>query len=212
MGWMGLVELHFGLKDKYGVVPIYVPIYQDAVLSSTYVKTLKAQFIQLRRWAYGASDVPYVATRIFSRNRQVPFGPGLARLVRLTDSHITLASVAILIAIGGWIPLFVNPEAAHSIAAHQLPEVVSRIQQFALIGLFITIFFSFKILPPRPERYKRHRNIFMVLQWFLMPITAVVYSSLSSFTSQTALFLGKYFDKFDVTDKATINDKKPTKK
>lgn len=203
---------YFYFKGKYGVVPIYVPIYQDAVLSSTYVKTLKAQFIQLRRWAYGASDVPYVATRIFSRNRQVPFGPGLARLVRLTDSHITLASVAILIAIGGWIPLFVNPEAAHSIAAHQLPEVVSRIQQFALIGLFITIFFSFKILPPRPERYKRHRNIFMVLQWLLMPITAVVYSSLSSFTSQTALFLGKYFDKFDVTDKATINDKKPTKK
>ena len=38
-----------------------MPIYQDAVLSSTYVKTLKAQFIQLRRWAYGASDVPYVA-------------------------------------------------------------------------------------------------------------------------------------------------------
>ena len=100
-----------------------------------------------------------------------------------------------------------NPEAAHSIAAHQLPEVVSRMQRFALIGLFITIFFSFKILPPRPERYKRHRNIFMVLRWLLMPITAVVYSSLSSFTSQTALFLGKYFDKFDVTDKATINDK-----
>jgi len=180
-----------------------VPIYQDAVLSSTYLKTLKAQFIQLRRWAYGASDVPYVATRIFTKNRRVPLGAALARLVRLIDSHVTLASIAILIAIGGWVPLFVNAQAAHSIAAHQLPEVISRVQQVALVGLFITIFFAFKLLPPRPARYKRGRNIWMVLQWILMPVTAIVYSSASAFTSQTALLIGRYFDKFDVTEKAT---------
>ena len=137
---------YFHFKGKYGVVAILVPIYQDAVLSSTYIRTLKAQFIQLRRWAYGASDVPYVATRIFTKHRDVPLGPSLARLIRLIDGHITLASIAILIAVGGWVPLFVNGQAAHSIAAHQLPEVISRIQQVALIGLFVTVFFSFKIL------------------------------------------------------------------
>jgi hypothetical protein len=199
---------YFHFKGQYGVVAIYVPIYQDAVMSSTYAKTLKAQFIQLRRWAYGASDVPYVATHIFTKQREVPIGAGLARLVRLIDSHVTLASIAILIAVGGWVPLFVNGEAAHSIAAHQLPEVISRVQQVALVGLFITIFFAFKLLPPRPLRYKRSRNIWMVLQWVLMPVTAVVYSSASAFTSQTALLLGRYFDKFDVTDKATVKDKK----
>lgn len=198
---------YFHFKGKYGVIPILVPIYQDAVLSSTYKKTLIAQFIQLRRWAYGASDIPYVATRIFSRRRQVPLGPSLARLVRLIDGHVTLASIAILIAVGGWVPLFLNPQAAHSIAAHQLPEVISNIQRVAMIGLLITVFFSFKLLPPRPERYKKRRNIWMVLQWFLMPFTAVMYSSLSAFTSQTALLLGRYFDKFDVTEKATVKSK-----
>ena len=198
---------YFHFKGQYGVVPIYVPIYQYAVLSSTYLRTLKAQFIQLRRWAYGASDVPYVATRIFTKKREVPFSAGLARLFRLIDSHVTLASIAILIAIGGWVPLFVNGEAAHSIAAHQLPEVISRVQQVALVGLFITVFFAFKLLPPRPARYKRRRTIWMVLQWVLMPVTAIVYSSASAFTSQTALLLGKYFDKFDVTEKATPKKK-----
>lgn len=201
---------YFHFDGHYGVVPIFVPIYQDAVLSSTYVKTLKAQFIQLRRWAYGASDVPYVATRIFRKKRTVPIGPSIARLIRLIDSHVTLASIAILIAVGGWIPLFVSTESAHSIAAHQLPEIVSRIQQVALVGLFITIFFAFKLLPPRPERYKRRRNIWMLAQWLLMPITAVVYSSASAFTSQTALMLGKYYDKFDVTEKATVKKQKKT--
>lgn len=203
---------YFHFDGDYTVVPIYVPVTQDAVLSNTYVKTLKAQFIQLRRWAYGASDVPYVASMILRKDRKAPLGGSAARWIRLLDSHVTLACIPLLIAFGGWVPLLLNSEAAHNIAAHQLPEVISRVQQVAMVGLFITIFIAFKILPPRPERYKRHRNIFMVAQWLLMPVTAVVYSSASAFTSQTALLIGRYFDKFDVTDKATIKEKRRKKR
>jgi len=194
---------YFYFGGNYNVLPIYVPIYQDAVLSDTYYKTLKAQFLQLRRWAYGASDVPYVAVRIFTRERNVPLFDGLSRLLRLIDGHVTLASVSILVAFGGWVPLLINSEAARSIPAHQLPEVVSRIQQVAIIGLFITVFLSLKLLPPRPERYKRRRAFSMVAQWVLMPFTAVIYSAVSALYSQGRLFMGWYLDKFDVTDKAT---------
>lgn len=194
---------YFHFAGDYAVTPIYVPIYQDAVLTDTYRGTLKAQFIQLRRWAYGASDVPYVATRVFSRQRNVSFFGGLGRLLRLIDGHVTLASIAILVAVGGWVPLLVNAQAARDIAAHQLPEIVSHIQQVAMIGLVVTVFLSFKMLPPRPQRYKRHRTVGMVLQWALMPVTAIIYSSLSAFNSQTHLLFAKYLDKFDVTEKAT---------
>lgn len=194
---------YFYFKGDYAVTPIYVPIYQDAVLAETYRKTLKAQFIQLRRWAYGASDVPYVATRIFTKHREVPLISSLGRLFRLIDGHVTLASIAILVAIGGWVPLLINSQASRDISAHQLPEVISRIQQVAMLGLLITVFLGFKMLPPRPERYKRRRTVWMLLQWFLMPITAIVYSSASAFNAQTHLLLGKYLDRFDVTEKAT---------
>lgn len=194
---------YFYYRGDYSVTPIYVPIYQDAVLSYTYWKTLKAQFIQLRRWAYGASDVPYVATRIFTKNRQVPFWPALTRLIRLIDGHVTLASMAVMVAFGGWIPMLVNREASRNIVAMQLPEIISLVQQVAMVGLFVTVFMSFKILPSRPPRYKRRRSLGMLLQWFLMPITSLVYSSASAYTSQTLLLLGKYLTKFDVTDKAT---------
>lgn len=195
---------YFHFNGNYSVAPIFVPIYQDAVLSDTYVRTLKAQFIQLRRWAYGASDVAYVATRVLSAKRTVPLWGGLARLVRLIDGHVSLASVALLVAFGGWVPLLINAESAHSIAAHQLPEVISGVQRVAMVGIFISIFLTFKMLPPRPARYKRRRTIWMLLQWFLMPVTSIIYSSASAFTSQTALLLGRYFDKFDVTEKATV--------
>lgn len=192
----------FHFDGRYAVVPIYTPIYQDAVLSTTYTRTLKAQFIQLRRWAYGASDVPYVATRIFTRRRTVPFVTGFAYFLRLLDSHVTLACVSLLVAFGGWVPLLLNQDSGRDIVAHELPEVISVIQRLAMVGIFIMVFLAFKILPPRPERYKRHRNFFMVAQWLIMPVTAIVYSSAAAFNAQTHLLLGKYLDKFDVTEKA----------
>jgi cellulose synthase/poly-beta-1,6-N-acetylglucosamine synthase-like glycosyltransferase len=194
---------YFYFNGNYSVEPIYVPIYQDAVLTSTYIKTLKAQFIQLRRWAYGASDVPYVATRVFTRKRNVSLFGGLARFFRLLDGHVTLASVSILVAFGGWVPLLVNAQAYRDPVAHQLPDVISTMQQVATVGLLITVFLAFKLLPPRPARYKRHRTILMVLQWFLMPVSAIIYSAGSALYSQGRLFMGNYLDKFDVTDKAT---------
>ena len=197
---------YFRFKGDYEVLPVHLPIYQDAVLSSTFRKTLKAQFIQTRRWAYGASDVPYVATRVFTKDREVSLGSGLGHSIRLIDGNVTLATTAILVAFGGWIPLLVNPEAARSVAAHQLPNTVSAIQQVAMIGLFITIFVSFKILPPRPERYKKSRSFGMLIQWVLMPFTAIAYSASSALYSQGRLLFGKYLDKFDVTEKATIKD------
>jgi hypothetical protein len=195
---------YFYFSGNYSVLPIHVPIYQDAVMADTLKKTLITQFKQLRRWGYGVSDIPYVATRLFTRKRNVPFFEGLARFARLVDSHITLATMAILITFGGWIPLLINPEASRNIAVHSLPVVVSHIQQIAMVGLFITILLMLKMLPPRPERYKKRRTVWMIAQWVLMPVTSICYSSLASFNAQTHLMFGKYLDKFDVTDKATV--------
>lgn len=197
---------YFRYDGHYDVVPIYVPIYQDAVLSDTYRKTLKAQFTQVRRWAYGASDVPYVATHYFRKDRTVPLLDGFFKFVRLLESHVSWATVSIIVLLGAWAPLVINAEASRSIIAHQLPTIVSNLQRLAMIGLFITVFLSFRLLPPRPERYKRRRNFGMLIQWVIMPITSIVYGSAAAFNSQTRLMFGKYLDKFDVTDKAVVKD------
>ncbi len=197
---------YFRFDGNYAVVPIYVPIYQDAVLSEGYRKTLIAQFVQVRRWAYGASDIPYVATRLLSRNRTVPLWDGFTKFVRLLDGHVSWASAAIIITFGAFGPLLINPEAARSVAAHQLPEIVSMVQRVAMIGLFVSVFMSFKMLPPRPERYKRHRNVWLLLQWVLMPVTSLAYGSAAAINSQTRLLFGKYLERFDVTDKAVVGD------
>lgn len=193
---------YFRYDGHYDVVPIYVPIYQDAVLAEGYRRTLKAQFVQLRRWAYGASDVAFVAKNVFRKDRTVPMFDGYTKFFRLLESHVSWASSSIILLFGAWAPLYLSPESSRSIVAHELPNVASLLQRVAMIGIFITVFLSFKMLPKRPERYKRRRSIGMLLQWLIMPLTSLVYGSAAAFYSQTRLLLGKYLDKFDVTEKA----------
>jgi hypothetical protein len=197
----------FAFDGQYEVTPIYVPIYQDAVLADSYFKTIKAQFLQLRRWAYGASDIAYVGDKGFRKNRTVPFWSFFGRFLRLVDSHVSWAVAPVIITFGAWAPLFINQDSQHSIVAHELPQVASQLQFLAMFGLFVTVFLTFKMLPPRPERYKRRRNIFMLAQWLFMPITSIGFGTTASLNSQFRLLFGKYLDKFDVTVKSVRKDK-----
>lgn len=192
----------FFFSGDYSVLPIRIPIYQDAVIDETLWKTIKAQFVQVRRWYYGASDVAYVGSRLFvsKEKRIIPFWQLFPKFVRLLDGHITLAILAPIVAFGGWVPMIMNLS-AHSMVTYNIPNIVSVVETFASIGLIISIFVSLKMLPKRPAKYRKGKSILMVIQWVLMPITAIIYQSLAAFYAQTRLMLGKYMEKFDVTKK-----------
>jgi cellulose synthase/poly-beta-1,6-N-acetylglucosamine synthase-like glycosyltransferase len=194
---------YFRYDGKHEVYPIYLPIYQDAVLSNTFIKTLRAQFIQLRRWAWGASDIAYVIETGFFRNNKVPKLDLTFKTLRLIEGHVSWATAPLILAFSAFIPLLFNPQ---DYAANQLPVIASSIQRVALVGIFITLFLSLKLLPPKPARYKHHRTVFMVLQWVLLPVTTILYNSLSAVNSQTRLMFGRYLGKFDVTEKAVITE------
>jgi cellulose synthase/poly-beta-1,6-N-acetylglucosamine synthase-like glycosyltransferase len=190
---------YFHFNSDYRVYPLSVPVYCDAVLAETYFKTLKAQFIQLRRWTYGASDVAYIAHYGFFHKNKISKLKILGKFLRILEGHVNWASGALILAFAAFVPVMVNPD---SIAANQLPLLVSRIQTFGLLGAMASIFIALKTLPPRPLRYKRHRTLFMVLQWVYLPVTTIAYGSFAALYSQTRLMFGWYLTKFDVTVKA----------
>lgn len=192
---------YFALEGKYRVLPLHIPIYQDAVLSESLLKTLKAQFVQLRRWTYGASDVAYVIHKGFFTKNNISKVDVFAKAWRLFEGHITWAVGAILVLFGGFIPSLFTDE---SYTAVELPIVVSRIQTVALIMLLSMLFLAMRTLPPKPLRYRNHRTIFMVLQWVYLPFTTIIYNSFAALNSQTRLIFGKYLSKFDVTEKAVV--------
>jgi hypothetical protein len=189
---------YFFYDGDYRVYPMSIPVYQDAVLADTYFKTLRAQFVQLRRWTYGASDIAYIAHYGFFRKNKVPKADLIAKFLRILEGHVSWASGALILAFAAFIPLLVDPQ---DYAANQLPLTVSRIQTAGLIGIMISLFVALKTLPPRPLRYKRHRSLFMILQWVYLPVTSIAYGALAALNSQTRLMFGWYLTKFDVTQK-----------
>lgn len=194
---------YFAFDGRYRVLPLYVPICQDAVLSESYRKTLKAQFIQLRRWTYGASDVAYVVDKGFFHKNRISKFDLFAKAWRLLEGHVTWAVGPIVILIGGFIPVLFHPT---SYQANELPVMVSTIQRIALLAACATLFLALKTLPPKPARYKRRRTIWMVLQWLYLPVTAIVYNAFAALYSQTRLMFRRYISKFDVTAKAVVSE------
>lgn len=189
---------YFRYDGRHEVYPIFLPIYQDAVLANTYVRTFKNQFLQLRRWAWGASDIAYVASKGFRKGSKVPKVDLMMKLLRLIEGHISWSTASLLLAFGALIPVLVQPE---NYVASQLPHIASLIGSIALGGIFVTLFLSLKSLPPKPERYKRHRTILMVLQWVLLPVTTILFNTFAAVNSQTRLMFGWYLGDFQSTEK-----------
>jgi hypothetical protein len=194
---------YFHFDGDYRVYPFAIPIYQDAVLVEGYLRTLKAQFIQLRRWTYGASDVAYIADKGFWHANNAPKADVVAKLLRTLWDHVNWATNALMVWYIGFVPHFFHPQ---NIAANELPLIVSNVQRVSIAGLLISLYVCLVTLPPRPARYKRHRSIFMVTQWIFLPVSSIAYGCLAAFNSQTRLMFKKYLSRFDVTEKAVKTD------
>ncbi|TAK88987.1 hypothetical protein EPO04_02670 [Patescibacteria group bacterium] len=182
------------------VVPMYTPVFQDAVLAETYPKTFVAQYKQLRRWAYGISDFPYVVRHCLINSR-IGFWNKSVHVFRLLEGHIAWSTTALIVTFGAWLPLFLNERFSRQELAHQLPVIASNLQNIALVGLIIMVAISMISLPPRPARYRSSRRLFLLLQWVLVPVVSIAFSATAAIDAQTRLMLGKYLA-FQVTPKS----------
>ena len=189
----------FRYDGKHEVYPIYLPIYQDAVLSETYRRTIKAQFKQVQRWAWGASDIAYFANQGFFKINNIPMHKKIAKFGRLLEGHISWSTAPLILLLAAYPPLFLHPQ---SFVGNELPQFASALQRVAMAGIAISLFLCIRTLPPKPERYRRHRTIWMVLQWVYLPITSIIFSAFAAINSQTRLIFGWYLG-FASTDKAT---------
>jgi cellulose synthase/poly-beta-1,6-N-acetylglucosamine synthase-like glycosyltransferase len=193
----------FRFEGKHNVYPIFAPIYQDAVLTENYKKTLRMQFKQVQRWAWGASDIAYVANQAFLKKNTIPFHKKLSKFLRLLEGHVSWATSALILALAAIIPFFLNPD---SYIANQLPQIASRINQIMMVGILVTLYVCIKTLPPKPERYKRRRNLWMVVQWIYLPVTGIIYGAFAALNAQTRLMFKRYLG-FNVTEKATKSER-----
>lgn len=193
---------YLAFNGNYKVVPIHLPVYQDAVLSPNgYWATFREQYIQKRRWGWGCSDIPYVVTKIL-HNKKIPFVDRWLQFLRLLEGHFSWATTSVILAVVGWMPGIMNSDFHNTVLAYNYPTIYSRILSLALLGLIVTLIISQLMLPAKP---KRQLAWSIILEWILspimLPISNIIFSSIPAIESQTRLMIGKYLD-FRVTEKA----------
>jgi hypothetical protein len=197
----------FRYDGKHEVYPIFVPIYQDAVLTDDYWRTLKMQFVQVRRWAWGCSDIPYFINQSFFKINNIPLHKKIAKGWRLIEGHLSWSTSPFLLLLAAY-PLFFFHTSSQPFGylANELPQVASSLQRVAMVGIVLSFYLSMRSLPPKPLRYKRHRNLWMIAQWVYLIPTTLIYSAGAAIYSQTRLMFGKYLG-FIVTEKATKSER-----
>lgn len=184
----GLIRYH----GNYRVTPMYLPVSMDTVMTGDYWKALVALYKQLRRWAWGVENFPYLAMA-FARDTEMPLGIKVSFLWKQLEGMYTWATAPLLIFILGRLPFWVAPEQFREFAIFQnTPFTLEWLMRFAMIGVFVSAALALTLLPARPAHIPRYQTVIVtVLQWCLLPVTFILFGAVPAIDAQTRLMLGK---------------------
>lgn len=187
-------------NGEYESVPLFYPVSMDANLADSVWKTTINVFKQQTRWSWGVENVPFF---IFGaiKNKAMPFFKKLFHSFNLWEGFWSWATNSLFIFMLGWLPLFLGgDEFNRTILSYNLPRMTRLLMTLAMFGLIGSAVYALKLLPKRPEKYKKRKYVWMVLQWILVPIVMIVFGAIPAIISQTRLMFGKYMG-FWVTTK-----------
>lgn len=184
----------------YEVTPLYVPVSMDVVLGKSLWETIKSQYIQQRRWAYGVENLPWMIWN-FGANKKMSLFKKLRYIWNQLEGEYSWATAPFIIVILGRLPLlFVGGANASETLALNTPHILQILMNISLVGILLSATIGTLLLPKRPSHVSRWRLLLMVFQWPLLIITFVAFGSIPATESQTRLMFGKYLG-FDVTKK-----------
>ena len=139
----------FTYGDTFRAVPLFIPIYGDAVRAKTYWRSMAGQYLQARRWAWGVTDIPYVIQNAI-RHTEISLWSRVWRILNLFGEHINWAIAPIVITFGATVPLVLNPAFAQTTLGQNLPLYASTMLSVGLVALGVLIWIEHRIVPPRP--------------------------------------------------------------
>ena len=168
--------------------PIHLPVSMDTVMSGSYWRALIALYKQLRRWAWGVENFPYMM-EAFLQDRQMPWHTKVRWLFKQLEGMYTWATAPFLIFILGYLPFLVAPESFRAFTIFQnTPFTLQWLMRLSMIGLFVSATLALTLLPPLPRGCHGGAGLILI-QWLLLPVIASF--ALSRLTPKR-LMLGRY--------------------
>lgn len=188
----------FRFGEKLNVRPAFLPVFGDAPRARTYATTHVSQYNQIKRWAWGATDVPYVTLRML-RHQEIPWRLRARRYRLLVFNHLTWTTLPILLFLGGALPAMVDLDYSLSTQAGVIGVVTALILTMTLFNTLVLIYVDARMCP-KPRAWPWWRRRWSDLQLFLYPIAGLALSVLPALEAQTRLMFGAYLE-YTVTEK-----------
>jgi hypothetical protein len=188
---------YFKYNGDHYVVPLFVPIYQDAVQGKTYFDTIAAQYKQLRRWAWGCTDIPFILINMKKKDGKIPFWRNFDVAYNLIEGHVMWATTPVMVTVSSTISKLLR-DSSNTVFVYNLSHILSILFTVALTGVFVSMCVSLAMLPKTPKGiiYK----FSYILQWVFLPLITVFFGALPAIDAHTRLMIGKRLD-FNVTEK-----------
>jgi cellulose synthase/poly-beta-1,6-N-acetylglucosamine synthase-like glycosyltransferase len=174
---------HVGEQAR--VRPIYLPVLADAAEGETPWGTVVAHYQQIRRWAWGASDVPFVLRGLVGKDgTRSPLGP----VIGFVEDHLTWPTHWFLITLGTKALPFLAPAIVAS------PEGATLVWA---AGVLLSLCLPFLVVAATIDLILRGgpRDLFEysgeLIGWALMPVITLILTSLPALDAHTRLLLGR---------------------
>ncbi|MGH7775699.1 MAG: hypothetical protein ACREPI_00765 [Candidatus Dormibacterales bacterium] len=189
----------FRFGAAFQVQPVFLPLYGDSPKARDYAATHLTQYNQIKRWAWGVTDVPYVLSRIM-KHPEIPLWLRVRRFSYLFLNHLNWVFLPVFLMFGAQVPIWVSKDFSVTDLGQNLWLYTSVILTATLATVVALIYLEHRMLPPKPSTWGRlHRSV-VYLQYFSYPVVGLVLSVIPALESHTRLLLGKYLE-YRVTEK-----------
>ena len=180
---------------KFQVKPVYTYVLLEPVIWQNFFESIKLQYNQIKRWAHGVLDLPYI-TICFLKNKKLPKLRTLYEIFRLTESSVLWSSLQFILFF--WTIYF-----------YILWWVYGNVMvKFWLLWFLILIVLNTITLfffPWHDLRSKRNKiyeaSKFIILSFTIMGPMLLILSWLPALHAQMLILFWKAMWKFNVTKK-----------
>ena len=197
--WHIWLQAFFKHGKKVKTLPIYLPISADAVLTKNLFSTFRNRYEQERRWAWGATDIPYAIKKSLE-TPDVPFFAKLKKIFFLIEIHLLWPTAFFILTLSAWIPGVVNRRFAGTVMGFILPRLSSVILTATSVLLLFMLYFDHKVREQIKVKTRLRHVPILFIQWYLLPIISFLFSSLPALEAHTRILLGKKLE-YKVTEK-----------
>lgn len=208
-------RMYFSSDGRAVTRPLHTAVYLDSVHADGYLASLREQYRQIRRWAYGVIDFPYVMRHNLTNGR-IPVGVKVVQTYRQLSQFHQWAMTPIMVMVARWLIGLLAPgvQTPHFIYGrgqiHLGPGfglvdlagwMYALTPVITLGSMLVGVVVALALLPHRPADRSGWAYARLAAEWLLLPIVVPIFFCFPAIDAQIRLAARRYLG-FQVTVKS----------